>query len=94
MKKGEALLLHLSSNIVILVCSVFGVLLPASSCWLVTLDGVLEPILTFSLGYAVLFILSKLSSFKCCSVKHLTPVVYVPFSLICISINIIIDLFF
>ncbi|KAI0294912.1 hypothetical protein B0F90DRAFT_1753798, partial [Multifurca ochricompacta] len=57
-------------------------------------DGVLEPILTFSLGYAVLFILSKLSSFKCCSVKHLTPVVYVPFSLICISINIIIDLFF
>ncbi|KAI0296301.1 hypothetical protein B0F90DRAFT_1669811 [Multifurca ochricompacta] len=45
-------------------------------------DGVLEPILTFSLGYGVLFILSalllwslisdqELSSFKCCLVKRL-----------------------
>ncbi|KAI0299737.1 hypothetical protein B0F90DRAFT_587176 [Multifurca ochricompacta] len=50
-------------------------------------DGVLEPILMFSLGYGVLFILSELSCFKCCFVKHLqwtqhwTPVVYGPFSL-------------
>ncbi|KAI0297230.1 hypothetical protein B0F90DRAFT_1918842 [Multifurca ochricompacta] len=43
--------------------SVFGVLLPE--------DDVLEPILTFSLGYGVLFILSELLSFKCCLVKHL-----------------------
>ncbi|KAI0290417.1 hypothetical protein B0F90DRAFT_1786203, partial [Multifurca ochricompacta] len=33
-------------------------------------DDVLEPILTFSLGYGVLFILSELLSFKCCLVKH------------------------
>ncbi|KAI0288232.1 hypothetical protein B0F90DRAFT_1804310, partial [Multifurca ochricompacta] len=52
------------------------------------------PILTFSLGYGVLFILSELLSFKCCLAKHLTLVVYVPFSLICISINIITDLYF
>ncbi|KAI0295327.1 hypothetical protein B0F90DRAFT_1751839 [Multifurca ochricompacta] len=63
MKKSEALLFHLSSNIIMLAFSVFGVLLPvsryATTCWLVTLGC---PILTFSLGllYCSLFSLRAL----------------------------------